>query len=119
MIILYSLYSTIIVDIFTFKDYVRILQYIQPLLRAEANINKYSHAYFLKLDIPFHLMEKVMDYNDLPQSKKLKGVLNFSESQTLITQRYYFIVKPYAKQLSSSEKNKIDQHLRYSRQKIT
>lgn len=57
-----------------------------------------------------------MDYNDLPQNKKLKGVFNFFESQTLIAQRY-FIVKPYAKQLCSSEKNKIEQHMRYTRQR--
>lgn len=60
-----------------------------------------------------------MDYNDLPQNKKLKGVFNFSESQTLIAQRYFIVIRPYAKQLCSSEKNKIEQHMRYTTQRKT
>lgn len=76
----------VIGDTFTFKDHVRILQYIQPLLPAEANINDYYHVHFLKLCIP--LIEKVMGYRDFSKNKKPKRVLNFSESQTLITQRH-------------------------------
>lgn len=34
-------------------------------------------------------MEKVVDYSDLSQNKKPKEVLNFSENQTLITQRLF------------------------------
>lgn len=89
MIIIYFLYITIIDDTFTFKDYIRNLQYIESLLPAEANINKYSHVCFWKLYIP--LSRKSNRLQTLPQNKKPNGVLNFSESRTLITQRHLIV----------------------------
>lgn len=57
-----------------------------------------------------------MDNNNFPPKKKSKGVLNFSESQTLITQSH-FIVNYMQSNLILQKKIKEIHHLRYTRPK--
>ena len=47
-------------------------------------------------------MEKATDNSDLPPKMKSKGMLNFSENQTLMTKCHFTML--YAKRLNSSEK---------------
>lgn len=104
MIIIYFLYISIIDDTFTFKDYIGILQYIESLLPAEPNINKYSHVYFWKLHIP--LSRKSNRLQRLPQNKKTKGGVKLSWKPDFNHTKAFYC-KLYAKQLSSLEsKNK-------------